>query len=117
MLYDSTAVLFAALDVNGIVVGLVDDGEQMLFPEIIINFVIFTPDVEVSTIIIEELQMFVGHILAQRLADVYLQVVFGHDLHIRRNANEIPIALDEVQSHSVYGANGGRIQFCSDSRM
>ena len=76
MLYDSTAVLFAALDVNGIVVGLVDDGEQMLFPEIIINFVIFTPDVEVSTIIIEELQMFVGHILAQRLADVYLQVVF-----------------------------------------
>ena len=76
MLYDSTAVLFAALDVNGIVVGLVDDGEQMLFPEIIINFVIITPDVEVGTIIIEELQMFVRHILAQRLADVYLQVVF-----------------------------------------
>ena len=76
MLNDSNAILFASFNVNSIVVGLVDDGEQMLFPEIIINFVIFTPDVEVSTIIIEELQMFVGHIVAQRFADVYLQVVF-----------------------------------------
>ena len=68
----------------------------MVFPEIEINMRLTIFQIKETAIGTEELEVFFLYIIAQRLADINLQVVFRHDFHVRRNTYQIPILLDKA---------------------
>ena len=49
---------------NGIIVGFVDDSEQVFLPKIIIGFCLRVFNIEIGAVVIKELQMAVRHIIA-----------------------------------------------------